>query len=99
MPRAKKPLTIAETVARLTRVGERIGMDTPVTDFRMDTLEDGRRTRWVPKAPKAPRYRVRSGSGTCTGDRRCTGTDVHMTGCPVLMAAVDAVQRQPVMVG
>lgn len=98
MPKAR-PLTIAETVARLTRVGERIGMDTPVTGFQMDTVKDGKRNRWVPKVPKAPRYRLRSGSGTCTGDRRCTGTDMHMTGCPVLIAAVDAARRVPVMVG
>jgi hypothetical protein len=98
MPKAK-PLTIAETIARLTRVGERMGMDTPVADFRMDTVENGRRTRWVPKVPQAPRYRISSGSGACTGDRRCTGTDVHMTGCPVLIAAVGSGQRQPVMVG
>lgn len=98
MPKAK-PLTIADTIARLTRVGDRMGMDTPVTDFRMDTVKNGSRTRWVPKVPQAPRYRVRSGSGTCTGDHRCTGTDVHMTGCPVLIEAVESTQRQPVMVG
>ena len=85
--RAKTPLTIAETIARLTRVGTRLGMDTPVSGFQMDTVKDGRRDRWVPKAPAGPRYSLKSGSGTCTGNARCTGTGHHLAGCPVLIAA------------
>jgi len=90
MAKAKKPLTIAETIARLTRVGANLGMDTPVTGFQMDTMTDSRRTRWVNKVPTGPRFTLKSGSGTCTGDKRCTGDDHHLAGCPVLMAAWDA---------
>ena len=88
---SRKTLTIAETIARLTRVGDALGMNTRVSGFHMDTVKDGRTERWVGKVPTGLRMMLKSGKGTCTGDRRCTGTDHHLAGCPVLIAAYDNV--------
>lgn len=89
MPK-KTPLTIAQTIERLTRIGTSLGMDTTVTRFEVDTLKYGKRQRWVDKVPTGPRMTLKSGSGICTADHRCTGTDHHIGGCPVLVAAYDA---------